>query len=227
MLNTIIPYYDNLLTGLGYFEQFYGLAEQLSKDGKLFPATYNSKGNWEHIDYERNCCYHRLTGQYQLTRSDDEEMVGGRNPEIEVTYPMRLVWWLYRDTLEDNGYQVHRINNAIANILYTDYNKTLNSQLKASRVSSETIAAEADASTVWEDEFDEVAFKLPSKMMIGYVDYTVTITGPESCLLDNINYTPPAETPLNQFTLFVNYNSVTRYEQIVGVNDTINLNVYQ
>lgn len=198
MLQTIVPYLNNLLSALDYTERRYGLCVQLIGKEGSFPAAYESSGNYEHIDYERNVCYHRLIGEVEIERGDEEESPTTEE-YMEYSYPMRCVTFLNRGAVLDYGYEEDIVGERISSVLYTEKNKSLNALLGADSVHTDVVRMELRSTENWEKEFVGIDYKLPSSMIMLSHDYTITVRGLKSCLdVNNISGTNVLDGPLLQ-----------------------------
>jgi hypothetical protein len=182
MLTTIIPYIDTLYSGLNYFQTYHELAEKITNNKESFPAIYSIKGNYIHIDYERRCSYHRKTSPHTITRLTDDEITSGVTAYVEIQYDLRLVYWLPRGAVADGQYESDTVANNIAYRLNTASNPTLYNDLGVDLVATETTNIDTDPVSVWNDEFDNVNYTLPSNMLLAAIDYRITVRGPIDCL---------------------------------------------
>lgn len=184
MIQNIITFLNTELTALAYFKTLHGIAEQVTDNAKTFPAIYDAKGNFSHIKWEANEGYHRLTGDVETESEFDEEAISGNRNTITITYPMRFVWFLQRATAATDGsYGIHTVADAIAKKIFANATTTFNNDLGTEYVTIDISRHDLNQQSVWEKEFDGIDYSLNSKLMVGALDYTVTVVIGEKCWL--------------------------------------------
>ena len=112
----------------------------------------------------------------------DDEITTGVTAYVEIQYDLRLVYWLPRGAVADGQYESDTVANNIAYRLNTASNPTLYNDLGVDLVATETTNIDTDPVSVWNDEFDNVNYTLPSNMLLAAIDYRVTVRGPITCL---------------------------------------------
>lgn len=185
MLDSIIPYLDSQLDELNYFNELPGLAVRITQDGKSYPVFYDTKGNYRQINFEGQVGYHRETGptDIDVLEGSDEQPTGNASL-LQLIYPMRFVFFLKVDTRgNDSQYTRELVANRIAYTIYDNFYTGLNSTLSADYVRFDISQIDTDRKRVFDMEFGGIPFKVDTHIILGAVDYQITVEAREECLL--------------------------------------------
>lgn len=183
MLHKILPHLNIAINALGYFDNLYELAERVTDKQQTFPGIYNAKGNYDHIDLDPSCGYHRIVGE--VTTRSGIDSVTGNYDTVEIIYPMRFVYVADRATLaEADQYGIVKVGNNVRNALYTSGITTLDAVLGIDLLYIDEISVDYDNIRVWNKEFSNVEYQLNSRKMLCAIDYKINVQTQEDCLDD-------------------------------------------
>lgn len=176
MLSEIITYLDSLLSEIVYIPKSKGLVEKYSINGKEIPSLY-CKGEWKALNVEDNFIYHRLVGSV-LVEELEEDQQTSCEPWSQKDYPMRLVF-CKKKIGKNTIFTPQSVGEDIANSIHILNNKSLCIQLKADTVQVSADSIETSTTIAFPEEFG--LDTIPLDYIFIYVDYTITITGANSC----------------------------------------------
>lgn len=179
MLPSVIEHIDSLLTF-----KTNGITRLEHKDGVSYPVIYSGGGDSEHINFDffQEQCYHRLIGEIDITDEDSE--TSGCGVDRTETYPMRLVVYFPNKTLgHDDAYSAYRMSNNIKNTLPHSF-QTIANQYGLYDIHLEINSINLDSFDVWNNEFENVDFKVPSNYNLISIDYTLKLNGEKDCFSD-------------------------------------------
>ena len=177
MLSEIITYLDTKLALISYFPNSKGLVEKSVIDGKEIPSTY-CLGEWKALNIEDSFIYHRLVGTISFEELDEEQQVSCE-PFSQKDYPMRLVFCKKRTEFNNNIYDSQSVGEDLANTIHTLNNRLLTISLGADTVQIQPSEIETNTTTAFNEEFG--LDTIPLDYIFIYVDYTITVTGANSC----------------------------------------------
>lgn len=177
MLNEIITYLDSRLAEIGYMPKSKGLAEKYAVNGKEIPSTF-CKGEWKALNVEDSFIYHRITGTISVEELEEEQQTSCE-PWSQKDYPMRLVFCKKKNEFNNSIYDAHSVGEDITNAIHILNNKALCIQLGADTIQVQPNDIETNTTTAFGEEFDLDA--IPLDYIFIYIDYTITITGANSC----------------------------------------------
>jgi len=177
MLNEVITYLDSLLSEIGYMPKPKGLVEKNAIDGKEIPSTF-CKGEWSALNVEDSFTYHRLIGTISSEELDEEQSVSCE-PWIQKDYPMRLVFCKRKKEFNNSIYDSISVGEDLANAIHILNNKALSISLKADTIQVQPGDIEINTTNAFNEEFG--LDTIPLDYIFIYVDYTITITGANSC----------------------------------------------
>ena len=224
MIHETIAYINGLLKPLGLGANIYSLAElevveDRNGEERRVPLVYLSNGDFEEVDYESTCIYHRLTGE--IARVEEDELVTtGCGEGMVQSVGVRLVCFFDKDIYhtEDNNI-VHKVGNNIANTISSNNITSLSNSLQVDYVEVEVTAIETLKRVIFDEEFDGIDYTLPSGIGLVAVDYEIRIGGDKSCF---VNY-GCNDTNLNITALIIEEyctgnNSGVRIESYITTN---------
>ncbi len=177
MLNEIITYLDSLLSDIGYMPKSKGLAEKYTIEEKEIPSTF-CKGEWQAISVEESFIYHRLIGTVSVEELDEEQQTSCE-AWSQKDYPMRLVFCKKKKEFNDNIFDAQSVGEDLANAIHILNNKVLCIELGADTIQVQPSDIESNITNAFKEEFDLEA--IPLDYIFIYVDYTITVTGANSC----------------------------------------------
>jgi len=177
MLNEIITYLDSKLALISYIPQSKKLVEKYTIDGKEIPSTY-CLGEWKALNIEDSFIYHRLVGTISVEELDEEQQISCE-PFSQKDYPMRLVFCKKRTEFDNTIYDSQSVGEDLANAIHTLNNRLLTISLGADTVQIQPSEIETNTIAAFNEEFG--IDPIPLDYIFIYVDYTITITGANSC----------------------------------------------
>lgn len=184
MLEAIILYINNRISGLDTFARLFSLCELIKDaDESVFPAEYCSKDEYKNVtdfDFFKGVAYHRLRGE--VTRSEIEGANSGCDLQITQTYPMRTVALVGKDILNtDNNFIDLKIAENIINILTIKNNNILAKELKADVVTIKINSYTIDKEVILSNEFQNIKPKVDFNNVMVSIDYDVIVEGSHKC----------------------------------------------
>lgn len=177
MLSEVIEFIDTRLASLAYAPASKGLVEKYAIDGKEIPSTY-CLGEWKALNIEDSFIYHRLIGTISTDELDEDEQVSCE-PFSQKDYPMRLVFCKKRSEFNNTIYDSQSVGEDLANAIHTLNNRSLTISLGADTVQIQPSEIETNTTNAFNQEFGLES--IPLDYIVIYVDYTITITGANSC----------------------------------------------
>lgn len=177
MLSEVITYLDSKISEISYASKSKGLVEKYNIDGKEIPSTY-CLGEWKALNVEDSFVYHRLIGTISTDELDEEEQVSCE-PFSQKDYPMRLVFCKKRTEFDNTIYDSQSVGEDLANAIHTLNNRLLSISLGADTVQIQPSEIESNTTNAYTEEFG--LEDIPLDYIFIYVDYTITITGANSC----------------------------------------------
>ena len=133
MLNKIIPFLDQGVCQLKYFNNIYGLAEQVrtqNEKAQVFLAVFKGNDNYIQIELETFAAYHRQLDKMSISELTSEN-IAGCDKAFEMSYPMTFVGCLkHADGCQT--YEADSIANSIAYKLFqARFPTSLRNEVKA------------------------------------------------------------------------------------------------
>ena len=177
MLSEVINFIDTKLANLAYVPASKGLVEKNTIDGKEIPSAY-CLGEWTALNIEESFIYHRLVGTISTDELDEEEQVSCE-PYSQKDYPMRLVFCKKRTEFNNTIYDAQSVGEDLVNSIHILNNRALSISLGADTVQIQPSEIETNTSIAFNEEFG--LDQIPLDYIFIYVDYTITITGANSC----------------------------------------------
>ena len=177
MLSEVIAYLDSKIAELDYVPSSKGLVEKYTIDGKEIPSTY-CLGEWTALNVEDSFIYHRIIGTISTEELDEEQQVSCE-PFSQKDYPMRLVFCKKRTEFNNTIYDAQSVGEDLVNSIHMLNNRALSISLGADTVQVQPSEIETNTTLAFQEEFDLDI--IPLDYIFIYVDYTITITGANSC----------------------------------------------
>lgn len=184
MIRSIIEYLNTEIEILGKFN-LYGLTDiftRYSDEEISFPAVYRSGGESDAPDFSSALSYHRLIGEIAV-----EEIESETDPSVERTevYPMRLVLFFKKDIYQsDDAYIAIGATKNVANLLGTNNIAALAEDFQLSYIAVKVNSIEVHSEAVWDDEFTNVRYSIPSDCCLTAIDYEIEARGNKDCFLN-------------------------------------------
>jgi hypothetical protein len=182
MIHETVAYINALIDGLGVFPVRYGITALEQGETFTAPAIYKGGGDSEQIgfDFNQGQVYHRILS---ISREEVESDTGcGLN--ITQSTSMKVVCYFSRNLYEtDNNNIDSKVGQNVANAISQSNIKTLANSLQVDYVSVQINSINLDRYDVFGTEFDGVDFSVQSDYGLISIDYTIEISGDESCML--------------------------------------------
>ena len=179
MLPSLIEHIDSLLSF-----KTNGLTRLEHRGAQVYPVIYSGGGDAEHVnfDFYISQCYHRQTGETEIT--DEESDAQGCGVDRTETYPMRLVLYFPNNVLNhDDAYSAYRMSNNVKNSLPDSFSDIAHTY-GLYHIGLEINSINLDSFEVWNQEFQNVEFKVPSDYNLISINYTLTLHGEKDCFSD-------------------------------------------
>lgn len=168
---------------LGLVERVHKFAEPV----RIYPAKYVGKGEYEpvNLDFYEGVSYHRING---VQNSVESESRTGCGVDLRVTQPMRMVVYCNKGILgsDDENSVIKIATNLRAEMIFSN-DATLALLLKSDYVSVVVNSVNFDTVDVWNDEFQNVDYKLSSSKCFIAIDYTIELNADKDCYLYECN----------------------------------------
>lgn len=184
MIDELITHVNNQIATLDLFNSRKGLCEIIQKDDTSFPAQYCGNDEYKNVDdfdFEKGLTYHRKTSG--VTTETIPETVGCES-NIRVTYPMRVVAIVRKDSLSENddAYINDKIASNLFNVINGEGTKALKLSIKAEEVFFQVRGYETDRYKIWDEEHKNIPMTLDFSYAYIAVDYSIIVEGSTSCL---------------------------------------------
>jgi hypothetical protein len=191
MIENVIQAIDTDLKATGFFQEMYGLAEQLVRDGNVVPGIYTPKGDFVHpkIDTVKGMNYHRVNGSVRRLALSDDFANTGCDDFVQETWPMLMFYAIPRDLFKpglDCQYLVQQVAQTIRNKVFAEQLKSVEAAIKAYSVSTADLVSATDNAVAWNSEYRGNKMQVSDRYMLGLLTYTVAILGDPVCF-DNFS----------------------------------------
>jgi hypothetical protein len=182
MIHETVAYINALIDGLGVFPVRYGITTLEQGEDFTAPAIYKGGGDSEQIGFDFNQAqvYHRILS---ISREEVESDTGcGLN--VTQSTSMKAVFYFSRNLYEtDNNNIDSKVGQNVANAISQSNIKTLANALQVDYISVQINSINLDRYDVFGTEFEGVPFSVQSDYGLISIDYTIEISGDESCFL--------------------------------------------
>jgi len=177
MLSEIITYLDSLLSEIGYMPDSKGLVEKYTIGENEIPSTF-CNGEWQALSIEESFIYHRIVGTISVEELDEEQQTSCE-AWSQKDYPMRLVFCKKKSEFNNSIFDAQSVGEDLANAIHILNNKVLCISLRADTIQVKPSEIESNVTNAFGEEFDLDI--IPLDYIFIYVDYTITVTGANSC----------------------------------------------
>lgn len=181
MLKPVIEHID---CQLDIFTKQYGLAERVSEvsenDPKTFPAVYKGKEEYNPINFENQCSYHRINGNRTFEPTSDN--FSGCSKGVQINIPMFLVGCV--KLAEYSQYEFEEVSNRIASSLMSiQFPKLVRRAIQAHSIELQVTTINSDRTQVWSAEHENMDMAVPFGYTLFSIGYTLLIKADSSCLI--------------------------------------------
>ena len=178
MTQEIISFLNLRITQLGYFNDVFGLATRIEREGKIYPAIYNDNNEYTQInlDSKGSLTYWRRNGDNTYTEQENTSTIGN---EYLTTIPLRLVGFLKKESVNDT-YFSEKIVNTLIGILTTN-SVTLKQAIKAKRISIAVKKYEVDGRILATEEYDKIDFEPRYDWAYFAIEFEVKVVTSTKC----------------------------------------------
>ncbi len=193
MIETIVGYInDEITNNLSYFNNEFGLCEIIERqtaddEEQQFPAEYEGNGEYTHVaevDHKNGTLYHRLRSEVDFEEGNDH--TDGSQTDVEVTWPVRTVFFVKRDVLsDDDNYIDHEIAMNIMQVVTQIQDTSLVKDLNAHLVEVYPVQYDTDRYSVHEKETQNVEMLADYNYIYGLVDFDILVSLDQKCLTLN------------------------------------------
>lgn len=182
MIKNTIIYFNNRLTALGYFNEVLCLAEKIEKEGKVYPAIYNTNNEYQIINLDANgsLCYWRKNGDVTISGGTNETSIG---TQYTTNVPLKLVGFIKKEDATNDQYFADNICLSIISNL-TVNNSALKPMLKAKKATLTSVKYVTDPRTVAGDEYDNVPFEARYTHAYFSIDFELVFVTNNQCYAD-------------------------------------------
>jgi hypothetical protein len=189
MISQVIKHIDQIIDGMPYFSQIYGLCERKTHQGKSQPVFYLN-GEYNKLDLNQlGFTYWRQTGDTSL--ADSPTFVSGRR-EYEITTPLRLFAITKRSEFpSDDAYSSHRLAATLLKAATIKGGKALKDEIKVRKLSTIATVYSTNSQQILSEEFtgiDWADFK-QSDLAVA-IDIDLTVLQQSECIVDPCDYVP-------------------------------------
>lgn len=181
MLSKLITYIDDQTSR---FATKHGLAERVQdvkeEDPKVFPGVYKGADEYQMVDLEQQCSYHRMTGQ-RVIEEVPEIGVSGCSKGLRITFPMVMVGCLPID--KPNQYRFEEISNSVSyELMRVKFPKETRGAIRASSAELNVTGINSDRMQVWNNEFENVEMAVPFGYTLFSINYELVVLTDSSSL---------------------------------------------
>ena len=180
MINQIITYLNTKLSDIGYFNTVYCLAEKVKKGEDVYPAVYNSFGEYIRLELDQkgSACYWRKNGDVKFSDEKNETQASGL--QYNTVIPLKLVCFINKQSPYDDNYFADNLASDIIGYLTTT-NAALKKSLLAKSVRITATKYSTDARVISADEYDNVNFEARYSHAYFSIDFEVEVKTNQNC----------------------------------------------
>lgn len=188
MTQEIISFLNLRITQLGYFNDVFGLATRIEREGKIYPAIYNNNNEYTQInlDSKGSLTYWRRNGDNSYTEQENTSTIGN---EYVTTIPLKLVGFMKKESVNDT-YFSEKIVNTLIGILTTN-SVTLKQAIKAKRISIVVKKYEVDGRVLATEEYDKIDFEPRYDWAYFAIEFEVKVVTNTKCYDTFCDVVPP------------------------------------
>lgn len=193
MLTTISQYLKQRIEALNYIQQVYGIGQILQVNGEQIPSV-NVNGEQVHVNFDNHSSLVFFLKNGNVGHSAEEHQFLANADLITKTYPLRLI--LYSQALENTD--CNSLSQSLADNIISALNgeqAAFKESVSVDRCRIDFGNTDLDKYSVWESLYSIDSVLKDTDVLIA-IEFTVTITGLESCFIDS-----PCETPEFTFDL--------------------------
>lgn len=187
-MKNIILYLNQRLAILGYFNEILCICERIEREGKIYPAQYNTNNEYKQIELDKfgSICYWRKNGDITYNSQANETGIG---IQYEGKIPLKFVGFIKKqDNVNDQYFSDSICSSVISNL--TINNSSLKQLLKAKKVSFSAIKTNTDSRSVAKDEYDGIDFEPRYSYAYFSIDFEISFTTNSQCYIDICNDGP-------------------------------------
>lgn len=193
MLTTISQYLKQRIQALNYIQQVYGIGQLLQVNGEQVPSI-KINGEDTHVNFDNYKSLVFFLKNGNVGHSAEEHPFLANADLITKTYPLRLI--LYSQVLENTD--CNSLSQSLADNIISALNgeqAAFKASVSVDRCRIEFGNTDLEKYSVWESLYSIDSVLKDADVLIA-IEFTVTITGLESCFIDS-----PCETPEFTFDL--------------------------
>jgi len=180
MLSEVIIYLNVKLTDTGYINDVLCLAEKLEREGKVYPAIYNSKNEYVPINFDLNgsLSYWRKSGDVSI--SEEENPTSGYLVQYKTTVPLKLVGFIRKENAHNTATFSDNMCQNIIGVLTTS-TAVMKQVLKAKRATLTATGYSTDWRKIASDEYDNIDFEVRYTHSYFSIDFNLVIISNANC----------------------------------------------
>lgn len=217
MLTTISQYLKQRIQALNYIQQVYGIGQLLQVNGEQVPSI-KINGEDTHVNFDNYKSLVFFLKNGNVGHSAEEHPFLANADLITKTYPLRLI--LYSQAIENTD--CNSLSQSLADNIISSLNgeqAAFKASVSVDRCRIEFGNTDLDKYSVWESLYSIDSVLKDADVLIA-IEFTVTITGLESCFTDS-----PCETPEFTFDL-EGQTFCEKVETCLGISQTASANEY-
>ncbi len=182
MLSDVILYLNNRIESLGYFNKIFCLAEKIEREGRVYPAIYNTNNEYLEINLDEfgSVCYWRKNGDVSFSEQQSETSIG---TQYTSTIPLKLLCFIKKEDSTNDQYLSDNLSNSIISAL-TINSSVLKQILKAKRATVKATKYVTDHISVGNEEYDNIKFESRYTHAYFSIDFELTILTNSNCYSD-------------------------------------------
>lgn len=188
MIELLITYLNTKLGFTNYFEKQYCLTEYVLRENQKYPALYNTKGQYERVDFDKfdGVSYFAKSGDISFSKNTDNQT--GCEILYDVSIPLKLVCFVNRNKLSvDNAYSDDSVAISIISQL-SNNNAYLKSQLKAKKIEILADRYKTNKDEILEQEYDNVDFKFRYQYSYISIELSINLLINNACILGECDF---------------------------------------
>lgn len=182
MIKDVITYLNNRIVILGYFNEVLCLVDKIEREGRVYPAQYNTNNEYKEINLDQfgSVCYWRKNGDVTIASQSSTTSI---NTEYTTNVPLKLVGFIKKeDELNDQYFSDNVCLSIISNL--TVNNSALKPMLKAKKASVTAAKYVTDPKAVAGDEYDNVEFEARYTHAYFSIDFELVFVTNDQCYAD-------------------------------------------
>lgn len=182
MIESIITYLNERLSTLNLIGNILCLCEKITKEDITYPAQYFGNGQYKSVanfDKTDGISYWLKDGNERRAINDNNQI--GCERLYDINIPLKLIAVARKERFKDDEYSNDRLANILSKELAVN-SVALKLLIKAKKVLITVDGKNTDRSSILQDQFQGVDFKLPYEYSIVDISINVLVAISNNCI---------------------------------------------